>query len=72
MLVKEGMNIKESQLIGLCGNSGNSSEPHLHLHIMDTETLEEATGIKCYFTKLKVNGTYRKKYSPVRSEKVSR
>jgi hypothetical protein len=30
--VKEGSVVKEGQLIGLVGNSGNTTEPHLHIH----------------------------------------
>lgn len=29
-----GATVTEGQLLGLCGNSGNSSEPHLHTHII--------------------------------------
>jgi hypothetical protein len=31
--VKVGDNVKRGQVLGLLGNSGNSSEPHLHFHI---------------------------------------
>lgn len=31
--VKEGQKIKQGPVLGLCGNSGHSSEPHLHFHI---------------------------------------
>jgi murein DD-endopeptidase MepM/ murein hydrolase activator NlpD len=30
--VAEGDNVKEMDPIGLVGNSGNSSEPHVHIH----------------------------------------
>lgn len=30
--VKVGDQVKEGQQIGLCGNSGNTSEPHIHIH----------------------------------------
>jgi hypothetical protein len=68
--VKEGDKIKAGQWIGLCGNSGNSSEPHLHLHMMDKPTMEGATGIKCYFSKLLVNGQKKEDYSPVKAEVI--
>jgi len=72
IVVKEGMKVKPGQLLGLCGNSGNSSEAHLHFQLMDKAVLPVATGIKCYFDKIIVNGQKRKKYSPIKSEKVSR
>lgn len=30
--VEEGQTVEEGQLIGECGNSGNTSEPHIHIH----------------------------------------
>lgn len=30
--VQAGDNVKEGQQIALCGNSGNTSEPHIHIH----------------------------------------
>lgn len=57
-------------MIGLCGNSGNSSEPHLHFHIQNIENMNDAPGVKCYFDKLMVNGQLKSDYSPVRGDKV--
>lgn len=34
--VKVGQSVQQGQVIGLCGSSGNSSEPHLHFSINDT------------------------------------
>jgi hypothetical protein len=70
VLVKTGQKIKKGQLIGYCGNSGNSSEPHLHMHVMDGPSLSQATGIKCTFEKLWVNGQLKQSHSPVRGERV--
>jgi murein DD-endopeptidase MepM/ murein hydrolase activator NlpD len=33
--VKVGDHVRRGQVLGLLGNSGNSSEPHLHFHICD-------------------------------------
>jgi hypothetical protein len=33
--VKKGDKVKRGDLLGLVGNSGNSSAPHLHFHVMD-------------------------------------
>jgi len=68
--VKEGQLIKQGQLIGLCGNTGNSSEPHLHFHIQNIEDLNNATGVKCYFDKLIVNGEAKQDYSPIQKDKI--
>lgn len=68
--VKQGDKVKQGQVLGLCGNSGNSSEAHLHYHIQHIEDMNKATGIKCYFDKIYVNGELKTDYSPLRTEKV--
>jgi len=68
--VKEGDKVKQGQLLGYCGNSGNSSEPHLHVHIQNVEDMNMATGAKCYFDKIIVNGVLKTDYSPVKNDKV--
>lgn len=69
--VVQGQKIMQGQLLGLCGNSGNSSEPHLHFHIQNTEEMSRATGVKCYFDKLMVNGREKTDYSPIQKDKIS-
>jgi len=72
--VKVGDEVKRGQVIGLCGNSGNSSEPHLHYHLQKTPVIQDGTGIKCYFKKVSVmdNGKKQVKtnYSPIKSNIV--
>ena len=70
--VKQGQEIKKGDFLGLCGNSGNSSEAHLHFHIQNTGIDNVATGIKCYFDALTVNGKAKKDYSPIQQEIISR
>jgi len=69
--VKQGQKIKQGQLLGLCGNTGNSSEPHLHFHVQNVEDTNSATGVKCYFDKIQVNGDTKTDYSPIQKEKIS-
>jgi len=66
--VQEGQKVKQGQLLGLCGNSGHSSEPHLHFHIQNVENMDKATGVKCYFDKLYVNDLLKTDYSPVKGD----
>jgi murein DD-endopeptidase MepM/ murein hydrolase activator NlpD len=35
VVVSAGMQVKKGDPIGRVGNSGNSSEPHLHVHVQD-------------------------------------
>ena len=69
--VKEGQMVKRGQNLGNCGNSGNSTEPHLHLHVQDGPDLFADVGVKCFFEKMMVNGELKKDYSPVRLDRIS-
>jgi len=69
--VKPGQKIKQGDLLGLCGNTGNTSEPHVHFHLQDNAMLHRATGIPAQFRKINVNGEIRENYEPTRFEKVS-
>jgi murein DD-endopeptidase MepM/ murein hydrolase activator NlpD len=66
--VKAGERVRQGQVVGLCGNSGNSSEPHLHFHVQDRPVLQDGAGVKVYF--LNVAGR-QGKYSPVKGDVVS-
>lgn len=72
--VKVGDTVERGQVIGLCGNSGNSSEPELEYHLQNTGNIEEATGIKIYFDDVHVRHKKeemeRKQYSPIREDRV--
>jgi murein DD-endopeptidase MepM/ murein hydrolase activator NlpD len=72
--VKVGEKVTKGQVIGLCGNSGNSSEPHLHYHLQNTPIIQDGTGIKCLFQKVKIisNGQEQQKtnYSPVKGDVI--
>ena len=41
--VREGQHLAQGELLGLCGNSGRSATPHLHLQLQATPRLGEAT-----------------------------
>lgn len=47
--VKPGETARQGQVIGLCGNSGNSSEPHLHIQVSDSSDLMKAKSIRIRF-----------------------
>ena len=52
--VKAGAKVKRGDVIGLCGNSGNSSEPHLHFQLMDGPRFESAWGVEAVFRDVRV------------------
>ena len=70
IVVKQGQKVKAGSLLGLCGNSGNSSEPHIHFHLQNVEDMTKATGAKCYLQKIKVNGLVKSNYSPIKGDKI--
>ena len=47
--VREGQRIASGDVIGHVGNSGNSTMPHLHFHLMDGPDPLEASGLPCAF-----------------------
>lgn len=71
IVVEKGQQVKRGQLLGKCGNSGNSSEAHLHLHLQDEGNMLTAVGAKSYFQRLMVNDSLHLDYSPVRLDRIS-
>lgn len=73
--VKPGERVKQGQVLGLCGNSGNSSGPHIHFHVQNTPIFQEATGLRCAFDKVTVtrDGKTESKtnYSPIKGDIIS-
>ncbi|MDB4964748.1 MAG: peptidase [Myxococcales bacterium] len=51
--VKVGDHVKRGQLLGLVGNSGNSTEPHLHFHVADRPSSLAAEGLPYEFEQSK-------------------
>lgn len=53
VLVEKGDTVVEGQEIGLCGNSGNTSEPHIHIHHQRQDPtvfpINFAEGLPLYF-----------------------
>jgi hypothetical protein len=72
--VKPGDDVKRGQVLGLCGNSGNSSEPHIHFHLQNTPIIQDGTGMRCLFDRMTVTGDgeseSKTNYSPVKGDIV--
>lgn len=53
VVVKAGERVEEGQVIGQCGNSGNTSEPHIHIHHQRQDPtlypINFAEGLPLYF-----------------------
>lgn len=68
--VKVGQRVTKGQLLGLCGNSGNSSEPHVHLHVQDGPDLNRALGLWAAFEGITVDGVRVERAIPIRGQYV--
>jgi len=55
ILVKVGDQVKRGQCVALCGNSGNSSEPHLHFQIQDGISFYTSAGLPIEFTDITIS-----------------
>ena len=69
--VKVGDKVKQGDLLGLCGNSGNTSEPHIHYQLQDGSDINKATGVPAQFVRIIVDEALKENYEPIRGEKVS-
>ncbi|MGO1885979.1 MAG: M23 family metallopeptidase [Citricoccus sp.] len=47
--VRVGQRVSPGEVVGRCGNSGNSTEPHLHLHAVDGPDLLHAGALPITF-----------------------
>lgn len=50
IIVGPGQQIAAGQTVGAVGNSGNTSEPHVHVHLQDTPVPDLGEGIPFYFS----------------------
>ena len=55
--VREGERVQQGQMIGELGNSGNSTGPHLHFHVMDSPSGVVADGVPYVFADFELTGT---------------
>ena len=54
--VKEGDHVKRGQVLALVGNSGNSTEPHLHFHVSDGNSPLASEGVPYVLESFEVRG----------------
>jgi hypothetical protein len=57
--VKEGDRVKRGDRIGLVGNSGNTSAPHLHFHVMDGPSPLMSEGVPYVIDEFATRGRLR-------------
>jgi hypothetical protein len=54
--VKLGQRVRQGQVLGLLGNSGNSDGPHLHFHVMDGPSPLGSNGLPYTFSRFRGQG----------------
>lgn len=68
--VKKGERVKRGQVVGKCGNSGHSTEPHLHFHIQNHPNFYIGVGLPIKFINLSIDGQENKKSYIKKGQKV--
>jgi hypothetical protein len=58
--------------VGLCGNSGNTTEPHIHYHLQDGADMKTAEGLPAPFSNIIVNRKPVAKAELLKGQTVSR
>lgn len=68
--VKKGDPVKGGDLLGRCGNSGNSSEPHLHYHLQDSADFGQGRGLPAAFRAYLADGKLEERGEPVKGQTI--
>ena len=55
--VRAGDRVQRGQVLAKCGNSGNSTGPHLHFQLTDGPLISHAASLPAYFRNVRRNGT---------------
>jgi hypothetical protein len=70
--VTPGQSVRRGDIIGLCGNSGHSTEPHLHFHVQNTPDFYRSVGLPVTFVNFEVeNGGFNERGYIERGQRVS-
>jgi len=70
VVVRSGERVHRGQLLAQCGNSGNSSEPHLHYHLQNTPVPFQGDGLPAFFVEYVADGKPVARGEPVARQTV--
>jgi murein DD-endopeptidase MepM/ murein hydrolase activator NlpD len=68
--VRPGERVAAGQPVGVCGNSGNSSAPHLHYHLQTADRAGAGVGLPAQFREYSADGALKTVGEPVRGQTV--
>lgn len=68
--VRAGQAVTAGQKVGECGNSGNTSEPHLHYHLQNGPVFGQAEGLPAHFNAYVADGQPVSRGEPVKGQTV--
>jgi murein DD-endopeptidase MepM/ murein hydrolase activator NlpD len=68
--VRPGARVAAGDKVGECGNSGNSSEPHLHYHLQNTAVFGRGEGLPAQFTGYTADGVPVARGEPARGQTI--
>ena len=72
LTVKLGQVVAVGETLGQCGNSGNSTEPHLHYHLQDGPVPLAGDGLPAFFHSYQADGQVIERGEPLRGQYISR
>ncbi len=70
IIVSVGDTVVKGQELGKAGNSGNSSEPHLHYHLQTTANPFNGEGLPAQFLNYYADGVLIERGEPVKNESI--
>lgn len=68
--VRPGQAVTQGQKLGECGNSGNTSEPHLHYHLQNGPVFGQADGLPAQFEGYLADGQPVSRGEPTQGQTV--
>ena len=68
--VSPGQRVATGEELGRCGNSGNTTEPHLHFHLQDSPVFGEGNGLPAFFNGYSADGQAVERGEPVKGQSV--
>jgi len=72
IMVKKGDFLAKGDMIGLSGNSGNSTEPHLHYHLQNKASIGQGEGLPAHFRNYYANNVFVSIGEPLKDQTISK